>query len=164
MAQHQKTPCNCQCTEQQETAPLAENVSRRAALGGASVAAAALGLSACSSSQDSADAQLTDDKGPSEPTDFAAVTDVPVGGAYKATANRVTVMLTQPTEGVFKAFSSACTHQGCQLNVQNKVMACPCHASQFNIEDGAVQGGPAPEPLPEYQVEVKDGRIIVSAA
>jgi Rieske Fe-S protein len=70
-------------------------------------------------------------------------------------------MLTQPAEGRFKAFSSACTHQGCTLNVQGSEIVCPCHSSKFSPEDGSVQGGPAPEPLPEYAVSVSGGRLIV---
>ncbi|MEU7992593.1 Rieske (2Fe-2S) protein [Rothia amarae] len=141
-------------------------VSRRLALGGAGVGVAGVTLTACGSNDSdagkSAEGGLTEAKKPSAPTDIAAAADVPVGSALKATSGDLSVMVTQPSEGKFKAFSSVCTHQGCQLNVQNKNLACPCHASQFSIEDGSVKGGPAPEPLPEYAVEVKDGRIIVS--
>ena len=142
------------------------SVTRRTALGGVSVGAAAVTLTACSgNSNNSTDSNnsLTDDKGPAQPTDVAAATDVPVGGALKATAKGVTVLVTQPTEGTFKAFSSVCTHQGCQINVLNKDLNCPCHASVFSIKYGSVQGGPADTPLPEYKVEVKDGRVIVSS-
>lgn len=136
-------------------------INRRNALGGIGVgAAAAVTLTACGSSESKQ--SLTDTKKPEQPTDVAAVADVPVGGAIKVSEGGLTVMLTQPTEGTFKAFSSVCTHQGCQLNVQNDKLACPCHASYFNIDDGSVTGGPAPDPLPEYTTEIKDGRIIVS--
>ncbi|MFW0108025.1 Rieske (2Fe-2S) protein [Rothia sp. P7181] len=135
-----------------------KGMNRRTVLGGLSVGSAGLALSGCS--QEDAQPQVAE--GPQKPTDMAAVSDVPLGGAYKATAEGITVMLTQPKEGVFKAFSSACTHQGCQLNVQTTIIACPCHASHFSIKDGSVTGGPAPTPLPEYKTEVKDGRIFVS--
>lgn len=138
------------------------SLTRRTVIGGAGMGAAGLTLTACGSGKNSKDESLTDSKAPASPTDVAAASDVPVGGALKATAGNLTVMLTQPAEGTFKAFSSVCTHQGCQLNVQNKDLMCPCHASSFSIEDGSVQGGPAPEPLPEYKAEVKDGRVIVS--
>ncbi|MFW0179190.1 Rieske (2Fe-2S) protein [Rothia sp. P7208] len=134
-----------------------EGMSRRTILGSLSVGTAGVALTACAQEN----TQLQEAEGPQKPTDMASVSDVPVGGAYKATAEGVTVMLTQPKEGTFKAFSSACTHQGCQLNVQATILACPCHASQFSIDDGTVIGGPAPTQLPEYPTEVKDGRIFV---
>ena len=71
-------------------------------------------------------------------------------------------MITQPEEGSFKAFSSACTHQGCTLNAQkDREIVCPCHSSKFDLNDGAVLGGPAEDPLPEYPVTVQDGRILI---
>ena len=100
--------------------------------------------------------------GPESPTDIAAASEVPVGKAAKLTKGGVTVIVSQPEDGVFKAFSSTCTHQGCQLNVQNSSqIVCPCHGSQFALADGSVKGGPAESPLKSYKAEVKDGRIIV---
>lgn len=151
--------CNCNCSHAEEET---RGISRRSVVAGAGLGAAALGLSACGSSEDSSQNQLTDDKGPTEPTDMIAAAEVPVGGVVKATSGKLSVMVAQPEEGKFKAYSTVCTHQGCQLNVQGKIMACPCHASQFDIKDGSVIGGPAPSALPEYKAEVKDGRVIVS--
>ncbi|WP_129360900.1 MULTISPECIES: Rieske (2Fe-2S) protein [Micrococcaceae] len=139
----------------------AEGTSRRRAITGAGIlAGSAAVLTACGSgSSDDAEAADID---PNNPVDIAAVDDVPEGDAVKASADGVTAMVAQPTKGVFKAFSSSCTHQGCSLNVQNKAISCPCHSSQFSIQDGSVQGGPAPKPLPEYTVKVEDGRIKLS--
>lgn len=65
------------------------------------------------------------------------------------------VVVTQPTEGVFKAFSSVCTHQGCAVSsIKDGAMVCPCHNSLFSIADGSVISGPATEPLPEKTVTV----------
>lgn len=134
-------------------------VSRRALVGSVGVAGA-VALTACGSSGESE--QLTQDSGPAAQTDMGAVADVPVGGVIKATAAGVSVMISQPVEGEFHAFSAVCTHQGCQLNAQKeKTINCPCHASVFSLTDGAVQGGPAETPLPEFPVEIKDGRILV---
>ncbi|MDO4251699.1 MAG: Rieske (2Fe-2S) protein [Rothia sp. (in: high G+C Gram-positive bacteria)] len=152
-------------TTKKEQTPLYP--SRRTVLNGAGLSAAALPLASCANNQSSSSPSAgspIDAQAPSQPTDVIAASEVPVGGAVKATAGNLTVMVTQPTEGEFKAFSSVCTHQGCVLNVQNKVLACPCHASQFSIQDGSVNGGPAPTALPEFKAEEKDGRIIVSQA
>ena len=132
--------------------------SRRRAIAGAGLLAGSAGLlAACGGSEEGGDGAPEG----GEPVDLAAAADVPVGGALKATEQGFTAMLTQPSEGEFKAFSSACTHQGCTLNVQGSEIVCPCHSSKFSPEDGSVQGGPAPEPLPEYAVSVSGGRLIV---
>lgn len=134
-------------------------ISRRTALG-ATAAATALPLAACGGSETAGGSAI---KHPevSSPLDMIAATEVPVGSAVKATAEGITLMIAQPTEGEFFAYSSACTHQGCTLNVQKNVLACPCHASQFEISDGKVTGGPAQEPLPSYPTKVEGGRVIV---
>ncbi len=85
--------------------------------------------------------------------------DIPVGGGKIFNA----VVITQPAAGTFKAFSSTCTHQGCQVSsVSDGLITCPCHHSQFSIEDGSVKGGPAPAPLPSKTVTVKNGEITVA--
>ncbi|WP_434600258.1 Rieske (2Fe-2S) protein [Streptomyces sp. A5-4] len=64
-------------------------------------------------------------------------------------------MITQPVAGKFKAFSSSCTHQGCALStVSGGTANCPCHGSQFRIEDGSVATGPAPSPLRPKAIRV----------
>lgn len=148
--------CHCDCSAAEETK--SPTLSRRSVVAGAGVGAAALSLSACGGGEKESS---TDAKGPASPTDFGEASAVPVGGVIKAVSGDIAVMISQPTEGTFKAFSSVCTHQGCQLNVIGKDISCPCHASKFKIEDGAVVGGPAPSPLPEFPVEVKDGRLLV---
>ncbi len=49
------------------------------------------------------------------------------------------------------AISTTCTHLGCIVAVAETGFACPCHGSRFD-QDGNVTGGPAPRPLPWYQV------------
>lgn len=76
---------------------------------------------------------------------------VPVGGGIILPEQDLVV--TQPTEGDFRAFSATCTHQGCTVaNVVNGEIRCPCHGSRYSIEDGSVVGGPAPRPLPEREL------------
>jgi Rieske Fe-S protein len=84
--------------------------------------------------------------------------DIPVGGGMIFTAAKVVV--TQPSKGVFKAFSAVCTHVGCLCNqVADGTINCPCHGSKFTITDGAVVAGPAPSPLPAAPITVADGKI-----
>ncbi|WP_421083925.1 Rieske (2Fe-2S) protein [Rothia nasimurium] len=157
------TSCGCQEQTKDQTDQQAAGLTRRRAVAGTLAAGAgALALSACSSSG-SSEPLTAEDGRPTQATDMAAAADVPVGGVIKATAGGFSAMISQPAEGEFHAFSSVCTHQGCQLNaLKDKSMSCPCHASVFDLTTGAVQGGPAELPLPEFTVEVKDGRIWVS--
>lgn len=92
---------------------------------------------------------------------LASTSDIEVGGGTIFTDEKVVV--TQPAEGDFKAFTSTCTHQGCQVeSVSDGTINCPCHGSMFSIEDGSVQGGPASSPLSEVAITV-DGDSIVLA-
>ena len=66
----------------------------------------------------------------------------------------------------FRAVSAVCTHLGCTVNrnVDGHGFHCPCHGSQFN-ENAVVTSGPAPKPLPWFQVALsRDGRIMIDAA
>ena len=54
--------------------------------------------------------------------------DVPVGGGTVFADEEVVV--TQPTEGEFMAFTAVCTHQGCIVGkVEDDMILCPCHGS-----------------------------------
>lgn len=89
----------------------------------------------------------------------AKVADIPEGGG-KVVGD---VVITQPSAGQFKAFSSKCTHQGCAVRgVENNVITCPCHNSTFDASDGSVKGGPATSPLPAKTVKVEGDSIILA--
>lgn len=86
--------------------------------------------------------------------------EIPVGGG-KIFASEGYIV-TQPTAGEFKAFSAACTHQGTQLNsIADGTMTCPNHGSQFSLE-GAVEQGPATQPLLEKTVTVTGNTLTVT--
>ncbi|HSK26955.1 MAG TPA: Rieske (2Fe-2S) protein [Jiangellales bacterium] len=90
---------------------------------------------------------------------LAAVGDVPVGGGVITAA----VVVTQPTEGEFRAFSSVCTHQACVVSsVADGSINCACHGSRFSIEDGSVENGPATAPLPEVAVAVEGTDVVLA--
>lgn len=68
------------------------------------------------------------------------------------------------TDKGFAAYSAICTHLGCTVSwTPNKqspdasVTECHCHGSIFNPAEGAkVMGGPAPIPLSQIGVKVKE--------
>ena len=93
--------------------------------------------------------------------DAALVTtaEVPAGGGVVLDDRKVVV--TQPAEGEFKAFSAICTHQGCLVgSVEDNNITCPCHGSQFSAEDGSVVTGPATAALAEVAVRVEAGNVV----
>ncbi|MFF8773188.1 Rieske (2Fe-2S) protein [Kitasatospora sp. NPDC015120] len=139
-------------------APESPAPTRRTLLCGAAAVLAAGGavaVTGCSSSaSDSGSAART-------PVDVGPASAVPVGGGTVYREKKIVV--TQPAEGQYKAFSAKCTHAGCIVDqVRNQKIQCPCHGSLFGIADGAVLDGPAPAPLPEYAVEVEGGNLKVT--
>jgi Rieske Fe-S protein len=92
-------------------------------------------------------------------TPIAKVADVKVGGGV-ITGNYV---VTQPTAGQFKAFSTVCPHQGCNVNkIDGGVIKCPCHGSQFSVKDGSVVTGPATTGLTAKNVKVDGGNVVAA--
>ena len=136
-------------------------LTRRGAFAAVGGSAGVLALAACSSgSSDDGDGDGTGDGG-GEPTTMANVADVPVGGALAATTGAgQAVLLTQPTEGEIRAFSSECTHQGCTVEPGEGELSCPCHGSVFDLETGDPVQGPATEPLLAVEVTVGDDGAI----
>lgn len=122
------------------------------------LAAAALGgLSACG-------AGASDQGAPSAASSAGPITAktsaIAVGsGTIFAAAQAV---ITQPTAGAFKAFSSICTHAGCPVATVTDTINCNCHGSTFSISDGSVVKGPATMPLPARTVEVTGDSVSVS--
>ncbi|SFF65711.1 Ferredoxin subunit of nitrite reductase or a ring-hydroxylating dioxygenase [Actinacidiphila alni] len=154
-----------------------------AAAGGVGLAAA---LAACGNSDDSSNDASSDTSSPSSsapatdpttsdagaaPSTSAAAgggtplgktSDIPVGGGKIFADQKVVV--TQPTAGQYKAFSSTCTHQGCQVaSVSDGTINCPCHGSKFHVADGSVAGGPAMAPLPPEKVTVSGGQVMLDS-
>lgn len=65
------------------------------------------------------------------------------------------------------AYSSVCTHTGCDVNIWNDTNArlvCSCHASEFDITDAArVVKGPAPKPLAMLPLKEVAGQLVVKS-
>lgn len=154
---------------QDESAGLLDgNLSRRrmmrnAALTAGTVVAAGAGLAACSSGgSDSSGSGSSSGGTSSSPTVLGKTSDIPVGGGVIYADDKVVV--TQPTAGTFKGFSSTCTHLGCTVNkVADGLIQCPCHGSKYSVTDGSVKSGPAPKPLPSENVSVSNGQVVLNS-
>jgi Rieske Fe-S protein len=151
---------------------------RRALTGSAAIVVGVPVLAACGSGDEpstdpsSSTSPSPSDASPSEPsTDgtatpsaaaaLATTSSVPVGGCFVNADAKVVV--TQPTEGDFKAFSAVCTHQGCLVESSSDgEIPCPCHLSHFSLEDGSPISGPASSPLAPVEITV-DGDSITQA-
>ncbi|AQS70340.1 Rieske (2Fe-2S) protein [Streptomyces pactum] len=90
--------------------------------------------------------------------ELAPTSDIPVGGGRIFPDEKIVV--TQPEQGEFKAFSAVCTHQNCLVSdVRDGTVDCACHGSRFSITDGAVERGPATRPLPEERIAVRGNSV-----
>ena len=131
---------------------------RRDVLIGAGVGLAATTLAACSSSgSGSGDKPEASDASSDPSKPLATTAQVPVGSGLIVGD----VVLTQPTKGDFKAFSTTCTHSGCKVNaIADGTIDCPCHGSKFNL-DGTVAKGPAKKPLETETIAVQGDSIVL---
>ncbi len=160
-------PATCACTVSTER-PVA-GLSRRHALAG--VAATGLGaslLAACGGSDSGGSASGgsgdsasggSGDSGGGQAGPLAATSEIPEGGG--TIFDDAGVVVTQPAAGEFMAFSTTCTHQGCPVNEVAETIVCPCHGSQFSIEDGSAVQGPAQDPLQEIPITVEGDQIVL---
>ncbi|WP_369388366.1 Rieske (2Fe-2S) protein [Streptomyces sp. CG1] len=145
---------------------MTEDVKRRTVLATGAAAAIVAPVAACGGgtrSSGSASASSSTESGSgikaaSTGGDLGKTGDIPVGGGTIFKEQKVVV--TQPKQGEFKAFSAICTHLGCTVNtIANGTIDCPCHGSKFHIADGSVAHGPATRPLPEKSIKVEKNSI-----
>ncbi|TQN31355.1 secreted protein [Haloactinospora alba] len=127
-------------------------MTRRRMLGATGAAGAvAAGAGACSS---------TNEPQPQDSlrgTVVAQTSDVPQGSGTVLVDDKL--VLTQPEQGEFQAYSAVCTHAGCTIQEVTERIRCLCHGSEFDIATGEVVAGPANDPLEKFTVSV-DGTDI----
>lgn len=131
--------------------------SRRIVFQGLGAIGVAVALAGCGGGDDGGAAP----EPPAAGTALAGASEVPVGGGLILTDEKI--VLTQPTEGEFKAFTAVCTHEGNTVtSVEDGTIECSFHGSSYSAATGEVEGGPAPSALAEVAIEV-DGDQIVTA-
>ena len=93
--------------------------------------------------------------------ELTKTSEVPVGGGVILTDQKIVV--TQPTEGTFKAFSAICTHQGFTVtSVEDDVINCNHHGSEYSAATGAVKRGPAQAALSEVAIKVSGTSVLAA--
>lgn len=144
---------------------------RRTLLVTGGVVATAAVVTACSSGDEATSAPSSSAPSPEAAGGDSAVTsatdpiastaDIPVGGGV--IVEEPAVVITQPSEGEFKAFTAICPHQGCLVSevVDNEII-CACHGSRFSGTDGAVLEGPSQQGLTPAGVTVDGGSVVLS--
>jgi nitrite reductase/ring-hydroxylating ferredoxin subunit len=69
--------------------------------------------------------------------------------------------------GKYHAFSNLCTHLSIPLStgvVHGQSVVCVFHNSYFNMNTGAIEHGPAYDPLTVYDVQVEGEDVLVGRA
>lgn len=85
------------------------------------------------------------------------------GKTHVVSVGGVRVLLTRVGEQLH-AIDDTCTHAGCSLGagrLDDTVVTCPCHGSQFDVTTGQVVRGPAQRPVRHRAVTVSGGDVLV---
>jgi len=73
-------------------------------------------------------------------------------------------ILTVNLSGKVYCLDGRCTHAGAPLaegTLDDEILTCPWHYSQFNVTNGSVLRGPAAKPLRAYRVEEKENALFI---
>jgi Rieske Fe-S protein len=76
---------------------------------------------------------------------------------------RYPVCVYRSDDTTYDALWMRCTHQGTELRAYGDRLQCPAHGSEFT-RTGAVQNGPADEPLKTFDVTVEGDQLKISLA
>jgi nitrite reductase/ring-hydroxylating ferredoxin subunit/uncharacterized membrane protein len=87
--------------------------------------------------------------------------DLLEGEMRRVEADGMAVLIARK-DGKLLAIGDTCTHMGCSLSegrIAGDRVQCRCHGSQFRLSDGKVMVGPATSSVPQFEAQVRDGRI-----
>jgi nitrite reductase/ring-hydroxylating ferredoxin subunit/uncharacterized membrane protein len=87
--------------------------------------------------------------------------DLVEGKLTRVDANGIPAVLLKRGNTIY-AIGAICTHMGGPLDegtVEDDVVTCPWHGSQFRMSDGSVMTGPAVYAEPNFAVRIRDGKI-----
>ncbi|KAA1429238.1 Rieske (2Fe-2S) protein [Nocardioides antri] len=91
--------------------------------------------------------------------ELTTTAEVPVGGGIVLADEKIVVV--QPTEGDFRAYTAVCTHQQLLVtSVEDGTIHCSNHGSSYDAATGEVTGGPAPSALSSVEITVEGDKIL----
>ena len=99
-------------------------------------------------------------------TKAASVSDIPAGSMKTVTVGGKPYALAN-IDGQFFAVDDICSHEHCSLGTEgfldDDLITCGCHGSQFEIKTGKVLSLPAPINIASYEVKVKGDDVFIKA-
>lgn len=98
-----------------------------------------------------------------DPLVVADAADLPVGSMVNVSreGSGDAYLLYRKDARTVLAYTSVCTHAGCQVGPGDGDFHCPCHGSHFSADNGTATAGPARDALTRYAAEVSDGKILL---
>lgn len=96
---------------------------------------------------------------------IASTKDVKVGETKQIEVDDDHVVALFNVDGAFYAIDDTCPHQGCPLSdgdLQGRVLTCSCHGSRFDVQTGALLGGPAQRPVTSYPVTISGDDVEIT--
>ena len=89
--------------------------------------------------------------------------DMPPGSAKRVVVDGVPIAVFN-LDGEFLALDDICSHALASLSegyIEDGMVECPKHGSQFDLRDGSVHSLPATRPVATHPVTIKDDEIYV---
>ena len=96
----------------------------------------------------------------------AKVSDIGAGELRRVELDNGAQVCLANVDGTFYAIAGKCTHQGGPLAegaLDGTTVTCPWHGAMFDVTSGEVQGPPADDSVPRYEVRVQGDEVQVDA-
>src|SRR6187397_2231569 len=94
----------------------------------------------------------------------ASVGDVPDEGTLAVQRSDGQRICLVKSRGRISAVADNCTHQDFEMNLGDVLpdgtIQCAWHGARFDCITGEVKQGPAPEPLPVYEVRLEGDQVL----
>ena len=92
------------------------------------------------------------------------VADVKPGEMIPVDAEGLPPLAVYNVDGRFYVTSNLCTHNVATLTdgyLEGDIVECPLHGGCFNVRTGEATHFPCTEPLQTYEVELRDGTVLL---
>ncbi|KQO93760.1 MULTISPECIES: non-heme iron oxygenase ferredoxin subunit [Microbacteriaceae] len=95
---------------------------------------------------------------------ICAVDELEANQAVKVDIDGTAMAVVKDDSGAVFAIGDTCTHGDISLSegfVEDDTLECWAHGSKFSLRTGKPLSLPAYDPVPVYQVEIRDGDIYI---